>query len=238
MLGQSGDDRQTHESSTSGAVSTVAFIPSAGNTGKLIAANTLMRSVYHLFQGVQVRVLVDSWYMRRVVIGSMQRRGFDVIGQIRIDTRLYDEPAPRKKGQRGRLRRYGKKYALKRIAHLQRTVATLKLYGKEQVVRYRSQFVKARFLDGRLVCVVWCESQSDSGRWKSTCLLLSMDATPTPEQVIESYGLRWSIESMFNELKLAWGMREARHQTRQTLHRQVDITMVGYGPGATVELLT
>lgn len=205
------------------------LIPSAGNTGKLIAANTLIRSVYRLFCGLKVRVLVDSWYMRRCFIESMQGRGFDVIGQARIDTRLYDEPPPRKKGQRGRTRKYGEKYTPKRIAHLTRTVATLRLYGKEQVVRYRSKLAKARFLDGRLVRAVWCEFKSDSGNWKSTCLLLSTDTTLTPEQVIESYGLRWSIESMFNQLKLAWGMKEAWQQTRQTLHRWVHITMVSYG---------
>jgi len=205
------------------------LIPSVSNTGKLIAANTVVRSVYHLFQGQKVRVLVDSWYMRRIFIESMQMRGFDVIGQARIDTRLYDEPASRKKGQRGRPRKYGEKQTPKRIAHLKRTAVTLKLYGKEQVVRYRSKVVKARFLDGRLVRAVWCEFQSDSGKWKSSCLLLSTDTELTAEQVIESYGLRWSIESMFNQLKLAWGMKEAWEQTRQTLHRWVHITMVGYG---------
>lgn len=205
------------------------LIPSAGNTGKLIAANTLIRSVYRLLQGLKVRVLVDSWYMRRCFIESMQQRGFDVIGQARIDTRLYDEPLPRKKGQRGRPRKYGEKYTPKRLAHLKRTVVTLKLYGKEQVVRFRSKVVKVRFLDGRLVRAVWCEFQSDGGHWKSTCLLLSTDTTLTPEQVIEDYGLRWSIESMFNQLKLAWGMKEAWQQTRQTLHRWVHITMIGYG---------
>lgn len=51
----------------------------------------------------------------------------------------------------------------------------------------------------------------------------------TPEQVIKSYGLRWSIESMFHQLKQAWGLKEAWQQTRQTLHRWVHITMVGYG---------
>jgi hypothetical protein len=205
------------------------LIPSAGNTGKLMGANTLIRSVYRLFQGIKVRVLVDSWYMRRGFIKSMQQRGFDVIGQVRIDTRLYDEPAPKKQRQRGRPRKYGDKYTPKRIAHLKRTEVTLKLYGKAQKVRYRSKVLKARFLDGRLVRVVWCEFQSDKGRWKSTCLLLSTDTTLTPEQVIESYGLRWSIESMFNQLKLAWGLKEAWQQTRQTLHRWVHITMVGYG---------
>jgi transposase len=115
----------------------------------------------------------------------------------------------RKKCQRGCPRKYGKKYTPKRIAHVKRKVATLKLYDKEQVVRYRSKVVKTRFLNGRLVHVVWCEFQSDNGRWKSTCLLLSTDTTLTPEQVIESYGLRWSIESIFHQLKQAWGMKEA-----------------------------
>ncbi|WP_272912856.1 hypothetical protein [Teredinibacter turnerae] len=40
-------------------------------------------------------------------------------------------------------------------------------------------------------------------------MLLSTDVTMSAEQVIESYGLRWSIESMFNQLKLAWGLKEA-----------------------------
>jgi hypothetical protein len=144
------------------------LIPSVSNTGKLVAANTLIRSVYRLFQGLKVRVLVDSWYMRRCFIEAMVKRGFDVIGQARIDTRLYDEPPPRQKGQRGRPRKYGEKYTTKRIAHLRRTVVTLKLYGKQQVVRYRSKLVKARFLDGQLVRAVWCEFQSDNPR-KISC---------------------------------------------------------------------
>jgi transposase len=58
---------------------------------------------------------------------------------------------------------------------------------------------------------------------------LSTDTTLTAEQVVESYSLRWSVEPMFNQLKQAWGLREAWHQTRQTLHRWAHITMVGYG---------
>ncbi|MCP4277637.1 MAG: transposase [Gammaproteobacteria bacterium] len=204
------------------------LIPSISNTGKLVAANTLIRAVYQLFEGKTVRVLVDSWYMRRIFIESMLQRQFNVIGQVRIDTRLYDEPKKKKK-QRGRPRKYGDKYTPKRVAHLKRTVVTLPLYGKEQVVRYRSKLVKARFLNGLLVRVVWCEFKSDHGQWKRASLLLSTETTLSPEQVIVSYGKRWSIESMFNQLKLSWGMKEAWQQTRQTLHRWVHLTMVGYG---------
>ena len=211
------------------------LIPSVTNTGKLIAANTLIRSVCRLFNGVKVRVLVDSWYMRRCFIDTTIARGFDVIGQVRIDTRLYDEPPRRKRGQKGRPRKYGEKYTPKRIAHLKRTTTTLKIYGKEQSIRYRSKVVKARFLDGRNVRAVWCELKSDNGRWKNASLVISTDVSMTAEQVIESYGLRWSIESMFNQLKLSWGLKEAWQQTRQTLHRWVHITMAGYG---LIQLLT
>ena len=205
------------------------LVPGMGNTGKLIAAQTLIRAIYRLLDGRKVRVLVDSWYMRRVFIESMLARGFDVIGQVRIDTWLCDEPPKRQKGQRGRPRKYGRKYTPKRIAHLKRTVVTLPLYEKEQEVRYRSKVLMARFLKGRLVRVVWCELKSEAGHWKKAHLLLSTDTTLSPEQVIEAYGERWSIESMFNQLKLSWGLKVAWQQTRQTLHRWVHLTLTGYG---------
>ena len=192
------------------------LVPGISNTGKRVAAKTLIRAVYRLLDGRKVRVLVDSWYMRRIFIESMLARGFDVIGQVRIDTRLYDEPPKRKKGQRGRPRKYGRKYTPKRIAHLKRSMVTLPLYGKEQEVRYRSKVLMAHFLGGRLVRVVWCEFKSESGHWKKAHLLLSTDAKLTPEQIIEAYGERWSIESMFNQLKLSWGLKEAWQQSGLT----------------------
>ncbi len=205
------------------------LMPSVGNTGKLVAANTLIRAVSGLFQSVSVRVLVDSWYMRRVFIQSMQARGLDVIGQARIDTRLYDEPPARKPGQRGRPRQYGEKWTSERLHDLPWAEAMLQLYGREQAIRYRSQIVKARFLKGCLVRAVWCEFQDKAGQWKSVRLILSTDTALTAEQVIETYGLRWPIEPMFHQIKQAWGLKAAWQQTRQTLHRWVHLTMMGYG---------
>ena len=39
-------------------------------------------------------------------------------------------------------------------------------------------------------------------------LLISTDLSLSAEEVIASYGKRWSIESMFNQLKLSWGPRQ------------------------------
>ena len=50
------------------------LIPSSTNTGKLIAANTLIRAVCGLLKAMPVRVLVDSWYMRKRFIENMRRQ--------------------------------------------------------------------------------------------------------------------------------------------------------------------
>jgi hypothetical protein len=55
------------------------------------------------------------------------------------------------------------------------------------------------------------------------------------EEGIEAYSVRWPIERMFNQLKLAWGLKEAWQQIRQTLHRWVHIINIGY---AIIELLS
>jgi hypothetical protein len=64
---------------------------------------------------------------------------------------------------------------------------------------------------------------------------MSTDAQLRAQHIIESYGLRWSIETMFHQLKQAWGLKEAWQQTRQTLHRWVHLTQIAY---ALVELLS
>ena len=203
--------------------------PSAGNQGKLRAAKTLIRSIFSLLEHAKVRVLVDSWYMRQSFVEAMLARGFHVIGQARIDSRLYDLPAARKGSRKGRPRKYGVKWTTKRLAHVRKKQVSITLYGKAQPVRYYSKIVKARFINGREVRAVWAQLKNSQGEWKPLRLFLSTDTTLTAEQVLESYGLRWSIETLFNQLKLHWGLKEAWQQTRQTLHRWVHITMLGYG---------
>ncbi|WP_419640554.1 transposase [Thiolapillus sp.] len=66
------------------------LVPGISNTGKRVAAKTLIRAVYRLLNGRKVRVLVDSWYMRRIFIESMLARGFDRCQPWRAKRRLVD----------------------------------------------------------------------------------------------------------------------------------------------------
>ncbi len=51
-----------------------------GNSGKLVAAKTLLRVIAPLFNGFQTVLLMDSWYMRCTLITYALEQGLQVIG--------------------------------------------------------------------------------------------------------------------------------------------------------------
>ena len=199
--------------------------PQAGNSGKLVIARSLIRALLEQFKERAVTVLVDSWYMRSSFIQPVQNYGMTIIGQVRIDTALYKRP--RQTRGPGRPRKYGTKYTKTEIKRLPLNKETLNLYGRKQKVNYRTAVAKARFLDGQLVRFVWCEFEDDKGKKKHR-LLLSTDTELSGLEIIKAYEKRWCIEPMFNQLKNAWGMKQAWQQTRQVLHRWVHIISLSY----------
>src|SRR5512144_5397 len=201
-----------------------------GNHSKLQAACVLLRAVGAIFQDGQVRLLLDCWYMRCKVIQYAQAWGFAVIGQVRRDTALYALPEVVAGGQRrrGRPRQYGLKYTPERVVALPEYRVRLWLYGKWQWVRYRSAVVKARFLKGQVVQVVWVQFEAEEGTLSSTRLLLATEANLRPEVIIKAYARRWPIEPLFNQLRHGWGWLQAWQQSRQGLARWVQIGVVAY----------
>jgi len=73
-----------------------------GNSGKLVAAKKLLRVIAPLFKGLQIVLLMDSWYMRCTLISYALDHGLQVIGQVRRDTALFHQPE--RTGKRGRPR--------------------------------------------------------------------------------------------------------------------------------------
>ena len=199
--------------------------PQAGNRGKLVIARTLIRALRQQLNNKMVTVLMDSWYMRCSLIQPIQGYGMTVIGQVRIDTALYKKPRQRKGP--GRPKKYGTRYTRSEIKRLPMQTETLMLYGREQKVNYRSAVAKARFLNGQLIRFVWCEFEDSKGK-KKPRLLLSTDTILTGLEIIQAYEKRWAIEPMFNQMKNAWGMKEAWQQSRQVLHRWVHIIALSY----------
>ena len=197
-----------------------------GNSGKLVAAQTLLRVVAPLFRGLQTFLLMDSWYMRCNLITYAMESGLSVIGQVRKDTALFH--APERTHKRGRPRKYGDRVSADWVASLPEVRQQFAIYGKTQTVHYRSAIVLARFLKGRPVRMVWSQLEKEDGTRTQTSLILSTDITLSGARVILGYGRRWSIEDLFNQLKNRWGWKETWQQSRQVLHRWVQILSVSY----------
>ncbi|GAB4258020.1 IS701 family transposase [Deferrisoma sp.] len=205
------------------------LVRTTGNAGKLVAAKTLLRTGRSLFAPYRAVVLLDCWYMRRSLIQCAQTLGYHVLGQVRRDTALHLPPEPRPPGRRGRPRKYGAKLTADRVLQLPLAQIRVVVYGARHIAHYRSEVVLARFLGGQRVRAVWVTLERETGGTRSAQrLLLSTDLTLSPEEILRAYSRRWAIEDLFNQLKNRWGWKETWQQTRQVLHRWVQILSTGY----------
>jgi len=199
-----------------------------GNAGKLAAAKTLLRVCRSLFAPYAPIVLLDCWYMRRSLIQCAQAMGYHVLGQVRKDTALHFLPGPRPAGKRGRPRKYGAKCSADRVSQLPLAQIRVFVYGAWHTAYYRSEVVLARFLRGQKVRAVWVTLEKDNGPRSPQRLLLCTDLNLSAEEILRAYCRRWAIEDLFNQLKNRWGWKETWQQSRQVLHRWVQILSTGY----------
>src|SRR3954449_3643857 len=123
------------------------------NRGKLRSARFLLRLLGQRLG--RARVLLDAWFVRARLIERAVADGHTVIGRARRDLALYAVPRPPRRRRRGRPRKYGPRMTPERVAALPVHRSARVLYGRFEVVRYRSCRVAARFLKGRVVRAVW-----------------------------------------------------------------------------------
>lgn len=206
----------------------VRLVRTNGNRRKLDLGRLMLRLLGDRLG--RVRLLMDAWYMRARLILPALRRGHCVIGRVRKDLALFLEPPLPTPGRRGRHRKYGDRVTAKMVAGLPVTRTARILYGKFEVVRYRTCCVAARFLKGELVRAIWVELERPDhpqGRTETRLLLCTDPLIPAIE-VITSYSKRWAVEPLFFALKHQWGLKDAWQQSRHALIRWVSILCAGY----------
>ena len=215
------------------------------NRGKLRSAGLLLRLLGQRLG--RVRLLLDAWFMRAWLIRRALAAGHTVIGCVRRDLALFDVPKSPRKRQRGRPRKYGARLSPARVAALPEQRSAQILYGKLEVVRYRTCLVAARFLHGRVVRAVWLELERPDRPDKPRVqrLLICTDPTLSALAVIRGYAKRWAeqlkvprarargmaaegVESLFRNLKHGFGLKDAWQQSRQVLMRWVTVLAAGY----------
>jgi hypothetical protein len=206
----------------------VRLVRRGSNRGKLRSAGLLLRLLGQRLG--RVRLLLDAWFMRAWLIHRALAAGHTVIGCVRRDLALFDVPKSPRKRQRGRPRKYGARLSPARVAALPEQRSAQILYGKREVVRYRTCLVAARFLHGRVVRAVWVELERPGRPDKPRVqrLLICTDPALSALAVISGYAKRWAVESLFRNLKHGFGLKDAWQQSRQVLMRWVTVLAAGY----------
>src|SRR4051794_4444570 len=196
--------------------------------GKLTSARFLLRLLGPRLG--RVRVLLDAWFMRARLIEAALADGHTVIGRARRDLALYAVPRPPRRRRRGRPRKYGPRMTRARIEALPVHRSARILYGRLEVVRYRTRPVAARFLKGRVVRAVWVELERPDRRDRPAEERLPVCTDPDlpATEVITSYAKRWAVEPLFAAMKHGWGLEDAWQRSRQALMRWVTILAAGY----------
>src|SRR4051812_26575354 len=180
------------------------------NRGKLTSARFLLRLLGQRLG--RVRVLLDAWFMRARLIEAAVADGHTVIGRARRDLALHAVPRPPRQRRRGRPRKYGQRMTPEKVEALPVHRSARILYGRFEVVRYRSCRVAARFLKGRVVRAVWVELERPD-RPSEERLLVCTDPDLPATEVITSYAKRWSVEPLFAAMKHGWGLKDAWQQS-------------------------
>ncbi len=198
------------------------------NRGKLKSARFLLRLLGQRLG--QVRVLLDAWFMRGWLIRHALADGHTVIGRVRRDLALSEVPRPPRRRHPGRPRKYGERLTPARVAALPVHRSARILYGKLEVVRWRSCRVAARFLHGRVVRAVWVELERPDRPDKppEQRLLICTDPDLPAPDVITAYAKRWAVEPLFKDMKHGWGLKDAWQRSRQVLMRWTTLLGVGY----------
>jgi hypothetical protein len=158
----------------------------------------------------------------------------DLPGSVTFTTRLprnaaLFEPTPPKTNKPGRPRKKGKALgpltAIAKAATWRLTV--VERYGRTEFVWITEReclwYGAFKDLPVRLVLV------RDLGSTKPYDLaLISTDHTSTADELVERYGTRWPIESVFEHMRGDLGVGQARNRTRRAVERTVPFGLAVY----------
>ena len=167
----------------------------------------------------------DSAYGGQSVLGALPDN-CDLTSRAVLDARLYEAPAPRKPGQRGRGRRRGKKLPTPKqmLARRCRRIE-LSIYGRRASARVADAEARMFAVPERALRIVAVEAL-EGGRGMEAFYSTVVDSTA--EQLLTWYSMRWSVEVTFHDSKQHLGFEEPQGWSEQAVQRTAPMAMLLY----------
>lgn len=150
----------------------------------------------------KIGLAVDGAYAARPVLRPLGKLGVVVFSRLRKDAALFDLPAPRRPGARGRPSVYGKNRIdlVKRAAHRHGWHSvTYHCRGKDVTRQYKTFLATSHFVGGVIRVVI---AKFEDGSWAP---YFCTDPQVEVVDILETVAARWAIEEHFHDVKEVWG---------------------------------
>jgi hypothetical protein len=184
-----------------------------------IAVSTVIQ-LRDLVKAKVFRVVADAYYSKQAFIQPLIESCIHVISKLRKDAVGWEVSVP--KSQRGRPRKYGKKWKLADLIKLPEVKdIKVNIYGKNQIV---SAIYKDLILRGieKVVRIVVIEGINNP------IILISTDLNLSMKNIIEIYSARFSIEIGIRDLKQHFGFGDYQFTTILSIFRFVQLCCVSF----------
>lgn len=201
------------------------FVRKTGHAVNLLeeAARTLRTDVLGVFDGAYAMCTVVQPLMTREPVGGRT----DVVCRLRGNARLYELPPPRRPGQPGRPRKWGRRLPAPGDAAGWATRPWQEgrawVYGRMRRVRWTSrQCLWHSAGPTHPVTVVIAEVEGYRKRWH----LVTSSERLTGLQVVEVFAARFRQEDAFRDLKQRLGAEDCRAWTKAPILRTFQAQMI------------
>jgi hypothetical protein len=195
----------------------------SADASRLEAARRLLEALAAALPDRRIDVVADSAYAGKVLRGLPARVTWTT--RLRSNAALY-QLAPPRTGKRGRPKTKGAK--LPPLAALAErsafTPASVERYGHTATVQVAVITCLWYGVFGpQQVQVILVRDKAKTGY---DIALVTTDLSATPEQIIERYAARWSIEVAFEDAKQTIGVGQARNRVRRAVERTVPFGLI------------
>lgn len=189
-------------------------------------AAQMVQNAAKTLPNVHWRIAADGQYATRQMVEGLPE-GVNLVSRIRSDAAIYEQPAPRKKGQRGRPAKKGKRLPTPRELARRRNGWKMHTFQKQgrTVKRQVLGITCLWYRVGRAAPIRLVIVRDPSGVQKDDYLFCTDAATPD-RQIVQRYFDRWGVEESILESKQLMGFENTRGWCSKTVNRQAPLAMV------------
>ena len=165
-------------------------------------------------------LVADGLYAKKKLVRCCIEKQVTFISRLRNDAALYELVKPSRIKGRGRPRKYGKKIILLGKPKGFETIH-LKLYGERHKIAFKT--VIAMWKPAGVPIKVFMVQFDDS---RALTYFFSTNLSLTVQRVLTLVAARWSIETLFSDLKEHLGMKDWQVRIEDSVIRSVPLTCI------------